>query len=53
MASLPSSQVELLLEECARRARERQQIAAVLAAAPSSVGEIRKALNRLASIVTG
>jgi hypothetical protein len=32
-------------------ARERQQIAAVLAELPGSVGELRAALNRLAAIV--
>jgi hypothetical protein len=53
MAPLAASQVELLLEECGRMARQRQQVAAVLAELPGSVGELRAALNRLYPIVGG
>ena len=40
-----------LIDECERLTAERRQIAAVLADLPSTVGELRTALNRLHTIV--
>ncbi len=51
MAPLSPVQVIAVLEECARMARERQQIAQALADLPESVAALRAALNRLHRIV--
>lgn len=51
MAPLPVSEVERLLEQCAQMARERQQIAVLLAELPGTVGALRAALNKLHTIV--
>jgi hypothetical protein len=52
MAPVPASEVERLLEQCGRMARERRQIAAVLADLPGTVGELR-AVEPSAAIVGG
>jgi hypothetical protein len=52
MAPLGSDAVTELLDACAQMAAERRQIAAVLARLPSSVAELRAALNELHGLVT-
>ena len=52
MAPLSPSDVTELIETCQRLARERQQIATVLADLPTSVAALRVALNRLHAIVS-
>jgi hypothetical protein len=51
MAPLATARVDDLIDTCARLLEERRAIADVLAELPSTVGELRAALNRLHQIV--
>jgi hypothetical protein len=52
MAPLSRGEVDRLLESCAEMARERRQIAGILAQLPSNFAKVREALNLLREIVT-
>jgi ABC-type hemin transport system ATPase subunit len=53
MAPLSPAHVLELLETCQQLARQRAEIAAVLADLPDSVAALRTALNRLHRLVAG
>jgi DNA-directed RNA polymerase subunit F len=51
MAPLSPTHVRELIETCAQLAKEREQIAAVVASLPDSFSEVRAALNELHRIL--
>jgi hypothetical protein len=52
MAPLAPSTVAQLLETCRQLAKDRAEIAAVLADLPDSIAALRQALNRLHRLVS-
>ena len=51
MAPLSPSNVSELIDTCAQLAREREQIAGIVAGLPDSFAELRAALNELHGIL--